>query len=104
MEAAWNSKKRVANTAVQKGILIEKDKDFETKTGDKIESYHDIKQQKKNHVLSIDNENSQIKGKTNVYSDKSFESWKFGTINIRYFSLWKEKDEGSKIAHISHVM
>ena len=34
------------------------------------------------------------KGKTNIYFKKSFETWKFPTINIR---SGKEKDEGSKI-------
>ena len=81
MEAAWNTKKRAANTAVQKSLLVEHDnKEVKTLTGDEI--------------LSINQENCRTKEKINVYSNKSFESWKFGTINIR---SGKEKDDGSKI-------
>ena len=80
MEAARITKKRAANTAVQKSLLVEHDEEVKTLTGDEI--------------LSINQENCRTKEKNNVYSNKSFESWKFGTINIR---SGKEKDEGSKI-------
>ena len=72
MEIAWNTKKRIANTAVQKSILVE-EKEDETITGEKFESY----------LKCVNKQKCQIIGKTNVYSNKSFESWKFGTINIR---------------------
>ena len=54
MEAAWNTKKRAANTAVQKSILVEHEKEVKTLTGDELESYYNkIKQQKKNSNLQI---------------------------------------------------
>jgi hypothetical protein len=83
MEVAWNTKKRIANTAVQKSILVE-EKEDEIITGEKFESY----------LKCVNKQKCRTIGKTYVYSSKSFESWKFGTINIR---SGKEKDEGSKI-------
>ena len=97
MEATWYTKKRLANTEVQKSILVDQDKKDET-IGDEFESYlSNVKQRRKCSSLKISNDikdNPRNKGKTNVYSNKSFKTWKFGTINIR---SGKEKDEGSKI-------
>ena len=68
MEAAWNTKNRLANTEAQKSILDEQNKEDETLTGDEFESYIDNINMKENIK-----EKCPTKGKTNLYSKKSFE-------------------------------